>query len=151
VQAVKAGLLEAGEVFVLNKADRDGAEQAARQLELMLHLREQSGPKETWRPPLLKTVASREEGAAALVDALDAHRVHLDTRGDFERQSALRGYHQFMSILREAAISKLLAQALDDGVTAALVADVRSRRIDPYTAADSLLARVGLILPERPA
>jgi LAO/AO transport system kinase len=151
VQAVKAGLLEAGEVFVLNKADRDGAEQAARQLELMLHLREQSRPTETWRPPLLTTVASREEGAAALVDALDAHRVHLDTRGDFERQSALRGYHQFMSILREAAISKLLAQALDDGVTAALVADVRSRRIDPYTAADSLLARVGLTLPERPA
>lgn len=144
VQAVKAGLMEAGEVFVLNKADRDGAQQAARQLELMLHLRAQAHPARAWRPPLLATVATREEGAAALADALDAHRAHLHDCGDFERQSARRGYHQFVSVLREAATAKLLAQALERAETAALIDRVQSRRIDPYSAAAALLGRIGL-------
>jgi LAO/AO transport system kinase len=148
VQAVKAGLLEAGEVFVLNKADREGAQQAARQLELMLHLRAQAQPANGWQPPLLSSIASRDEGASAVVDALDAHAEHLRRRGDFERQAGRRGYHQFMATLREAATAKLLAQAMAHGETAALVSDVRERRIDPYTAADALIAA---LLKERTA
>jgi LAO/AO transport system kinase len=144
VQAVKAGLLEAGEVFVLNKVDRDGAQQALRQLELMLHLRAQSRPADAWQAPLLSTVAARDEGGGAVVDALDAHAQHLRARGEFERQASLRGYHQFMAVLREAATAKLLAQAMKHSATAALVADVHERRIDPYSAADAHIARMGL-------
>ncbi|HTV94915.1 MAG TPA: methylmalonyl Co-A mutase-associated GTPase MeaB [Steroidobacteraceae bacterium] len=142
VQAVKAGLLEAGEVFVLNKADREGAPQAARQLELMLHLRAQSRPASGWHAPLLSTVASREQGVGALADALDAHAEHLRRHGEFD--SSRREYHQFMAALRETAAAKLLALAMQHRDTAALVAEVRGRRIDPYTAADALIARIGL-------
>ena len=152
VQVVKAGLLEAGELFVLNKADRDGVEEAARQLELMLHLRAHSLAREpgTWQPPLLRTVATRDEGTGALVDSLDAHAAHLRASDGFERQAKLRSYHQFTAVLREAATDKLMAQAMNHGATATLVADVRARRIDPYTAADALIARIGLLTETLP-
>jgi LAO/AO transport system kinase len=145
VQAIKAGLLEAGEVFVLNKADRDGAEQAARELELMLHLRSQSVAADAWQPSLLRTVATRADGAAAVADALDAHAAWLRAGSRFERQTSLRSYHQFLGLLREAATQKVLRQALADGSSAALIEAVRAHRIDPYSAADALIERVGLL------
>jgi LAO/AO transport system kinase len=150
VQAVKAGLLEAGEVFVINKADRDGAEQTRRQLELMLHLRAHSEHKTDWQPPLLMATAARNEGGAAIVDALDAHAAYLRAHGGFQQQSAVRNHQQFLAIIREAATSKLLDQALNHESMAAVVADVRARRIDPYSAAEALIQRVGLLTETTP-
>ena len=96
VQAIKAGLLEAGDLFVINKADREGAEQTQRELELMLHLRSQSQGEDAWSPPLLLAVASLGEGGAGLVDALEAHAAHLRASGEFDRRSSERSHHQFM-------------------------------------------------------
>lgn len=132
VQAVKAGLLEAGEIFVINKADRDGAEQTQRQLEMMLHLRQ----TKAWNPPLLMAVASKDQGGAEIVDALDAHLAHLRTSGDFARQSAVRDHHQFVTLVREQVAARLLAGA------GALSDDVRARRLDPYSAAKALILHV---------
>jgi LAO/AO transport system kinase len=140
VQAIKAGLLEVGDVFVLNKADREGAEQIGRELELMLHLRSQDAAAARWRPPLLRTVAARGEGGAAVVDALEAHAAHLRESGRYARQAGLRSYHQFTQAVREAARLRL-ERAMDQPSTAALVADVQDLKIDPYSAADALLAR----------
>ena len=78
VQAVKAGLLEAGELFVINKADRDGAEHTQRHLELLLQLRSARLGAHEWRPPLLRAIAACGEGGAAIVAALRAHRAHLE-------------------------------------------------------------------------
>jgi len=146
VQAIKAGLLEAGDIFVVNKADRDGAERTRRELELMLHLRAQSKPADAWSPPLLLAVATRDEGIAAIVDALDAHGAYLRASGGFDEQFGRRSQHQFIGLLREAAAAKLLAQAMSHEATAAVVEAVRSRRMDPYSAADALIERTGLIL-----
>jgi LAO/AO transport system kinase len=135
VQAMKAGLLEAGELFVLNKADREGFEQTRRHLELLLHLRAGAQAAGQWQAPLLSAVAVRAEGGAAIVDALDAHRAHLQASGDFARQSGRRSEQQFLNLAREAVLNEVLAQA-----SAQLREQVRLRRLDPYTAAEQLLA-----------
>jgi LAO/AO transport system kinase len=135
VQAMKAGLLEAGEILVLNKADREGSEQTCRHLELLLHLREGSRGAGAWRPPLLRAVAARGEGGEAIVAALDAHRAHLEGSGEFQRQSAKRCEAQFLTLARAAVLAGLLTLAGPE-----LLEEVRARRLDPYSAAERLLA-----------
>lgn len=136
VQAVKAGLMEAGEVFVLNKADRDGYEAAHRQFELMLHLRANARPDDPWAPPLLRAVASRGEGAAAIADALEAHLAHMKAGDGFARRSGRRAREQMVNLVHAGAAAALLrlpeATRLLDAVSA--------REIDPYSAAERLLA-----------
>ncbi len=136
VQAMKAGLLEAGEILVVNKTDREGFEQTLRQLDLMLHLRGADAAG-GWVPRLLSSVASRGEGAAAIVEALDAHRAHLTASGEFARHCGRRCEQQFLALARAGVMAELLAAAGEE-----LLLQVRSRRIDPYTAADELLVRL---------
>jgi LAO/AO transport system kinase len=136
VQAMKAGLLEAGEILVVNKADREGFEQTLRQLDLMLHLRG-ADTAGGWVPRLLSCIASRGEGGAAIVDALDAHRAHLTASGEFARHSGRRCEQQFLRLARAGVMAELLSAAGEQ-----LLMQVRTRRIDPYTAADELLARL---------
>ena len=136
VQAMKAGLLEAGEILVVNKADREGSEQTLRQLGLMLHLRGADAAG-GWMPRLLSCIASRGEGGAAIVEALDAHRAHLTASGEFARHSGRRCEQQFLRLARAGVMAELLSAAGEE-----LLMQVRTRRIDPYTAADELLARL---------
>lgn len=135
VQAVKAGLMEAGEVFIINKADREGYDATRRQFELMLHLRELSRPDDKWRPPLLRAVASRDEGGAELLDAIEAHGNHLRAGGGFVERSAAREREQTINLLREAVMEAIL-----DHADPALLARIEARAIDPHAAARSLLA-----------
>jgi LAO/AO transport system kinase len=135
VQAMKAGLLEAGEVFVINKADREGLEQTRRHLELLLHLRARDRRAGGWEPLLLCAVANRGEGGAAIVAALDAHLAYLQASGEFARQCGRRSEQQFLALAREAALEEALAAA-----PAELLAEVRAQRIDPYSAAERLIS-----------
>ncbi len=136
VQAVKAGLMEAGEVFVVNKADRDGYEATLRQFELMLHLRANSRPDDEWEAPLLRAVANRDEGGAEIADALEGHLAHLRTTGDLARRSGRREREQVVSLVRD----RVTATVLRAPAAAALLDAVSARRIDPYSAAEQLLA-----------
>ena len=133
VQAVKAGILEAGEIFVINKADRDGYDATQRQFELMLHLREQSRVDEQWHPPMLRSVASAGVGGEEIVDAIEAHRAYLDTNGGFGLQSGRREREQVLALLRERLARRALAYAGDS-----LLDDVEARRLDPYSAVEKL-------------
>jgi LAO/AO transport system kinase len=135
VQALKAGLLEAGDILVLNKADREGYEETARHLELLLHLREAARADSPWRTPLLRAVAARGEGGEAIVAALDAHRAYLEANGEFQRQCARRCEAQFLMLARAAVLTELLARAGPE-----LLEAVRARRLDPYSAAERLAA-----------
>lgn len=136
VQAVKAGLMEAGDLFVVNKADRDGYEATRRQFELMLHLREQSRAGNGWNAPLLRAVANRDEGGAEIVDALANHRAHLETSGGFGARSGRREREQALALLRDAILREIMEKGDE-----ALLEDVEARRIDPYSAAQAMLAR----------
>jgi LAO/AO transport system kinase len=135
VQAVKAGLMEAGDILVINKADREGFEQTRRHLEMLLHLRGGVRGAEGWETPLLAAVATRGEGAEVLLTALDAHRAWLEAHGEFARQVARRSEQQFLRLTRAGALPRLLQGAED------LLQQVRAREVDPYSAAQALLER----------
>ena len=135
VQASKAGLLEVADVLVVNKADRGGAEGAVQDLEGMLHL---VGPS-TWRPPVVVTSAVDGGGVPELWDAISRHRAALEGDGELER----RRRHRLASETREIVQRRLEARAAE--LTAGpgfdrLVDDVARRRIDPWAAAEALLA-----------
>ena len=137
IQAIKAGILEIGDVFVLNKADRPGAEDTEKQLLTMLHLRDVA--EGDWSPPLVKTVAAREDGVGELLAACDAHRADLEARGVLEAAAAGRSEHFFRELLRDFAVEKALSGATRRDAYAKLLQAVRAREVDPYTAAEQLV------------
>ncbi len=97
IQAAKAGILEIGDVYVVNKADRDGADATARELNHMLGLGESRGPGD-WRPPIVKTVAARGEGVDEVVEALEKHRAWMEEHGVLAERRAKRAAHEVETI-----------------------------------------------------
>jgi LAO/AO transport system kinase len=140
IQAAKAGILEVGDVFVVNKADRDGADATVRDIRHMISLAEARSPGD-WRPPVVKTVASREEGLDDLLAALDKHRDWLSTTGHLRERRLRRAADEVeaiaMVVLRERMGDLRQGTGLD-----ALAAQVVDGRTDPYAAADSLVEAV---------
>ncbi len=139
VQANKAGLMEIADVFVINKADRNGVEQTRRDLEQMLDLSDL--PHDAWRPPIVPTVASSSQGVVALWDAVMAHRAFAIDSGELERRRSFRSSEELREIvgnrLRERAREICTGDRWDE-LTDAVV----RQRIDPWTAADEMLAGV---------
>ncbi len=140
IQAAKAGILEIGDVYVVNKADRDGADATARELNHMLGLGESRAPGD-WRPPIVKTVAARGEGIDEVVDALDKHRAWMDEHGILAERRKARAAHEVETIAVTALRERM--GDLSGGVHLdGLAARVASGEIDPYTAADTLLTHL---------
>ena len=135
VQANKAGLMEIADIFVVNKADRDGARQTARDLESMLDLTT-SG---RWRPPVISAVGTTGEGAPDLWEAIIRHRRTIETSGELAHRRDLRLRDELDLIVAKRLRAKAESLLDADGV-ASVEADVRAGRLDPWTAADRLLA-----------
>jgi len=134
VQANKAGLLEIGDVFVINKADRAGVAETQRDLEQMLDL----SALADWRPPIVATVAARNEGIGDLWDAVLSHRAHLTESGQLEKRRERRLARE----LEEIVVRRLeeRARVLLRGTTyEQLYAEVLARRTDPWSASEVLL------------
>jgi len=143
VQAAKAGVLEVADVFVVNKADRDGADETVRDLRRMLSLGERGGLDATigrsggWRIPVLRTVAARGEGMTELVAALDAHRRWLDSSGERERRRLARAAAEIQAIALERVRARI-EEARGAGGLPGLAKRVLAGEMDPYQAADEL-------------
>jgi LAO/AO transport system kinase len=164
VQAIKAGILECADAFAVNKADRDGADATVRDLELMIALGNESilalsrtrghathdsreghvasratdgAAAERWTPPIVKCVATRGEGVAEVVTALDAHRRWVEGTEAGRARRRARLAEEVREALREALI-EAAAHDLGAGLDAA-VRDVESRTVDPYTATEKLV------------
>src|SRR5699024_3887102 len=97
VQASKAGILEIGDVFVVNKADRAGADATVRELRWMISLGDRTEPG-LWRPPVLKTVADRHEGGEEVLEALDKHLAWMQEHGELERRRRTRAAREVEAI-----------------------------------------------------
>jgi LAO/AO transport system kinase len=138
VQAGKAGLLEIGDVFVVNKADRDGVATTVRDLKAMLEL--SSG--RSWSPPVLTTVATDATGVAELAAAIRAHRAHLIAHGELGARHERRVRDELRGLVLEqvarAADAICSGPVFDD-----VVARVAAGALDPYTAATELRALAG--------
>jgi LAO/AO transport system kinase len=134
VQANKAGLMEIADVFVVNKADRPGAEEAARDLERMLNM----SPAEGWRPPVLCTTATTGVGVREVWQAVVDHRAHLTAVGELHERRRRRAAEEVTRLVAARLLDK--ARAATSGPRAAELADaVASGDIDPWTAAEELL------------
>ncbi|MEU8133088.1 methylmalonyl Co-A mutase-associated GTPase MeaB [Streptodolium elevatio] len=138
IQAAKAGILEIGDVYVVNKADRDGAQTTARELNHMLSLGPSRDP-DSWRPPILKTVASRGEGLDEVVEALEKHRAWMAANGtlDVRRQRRVRAEVEAIAL---AALRDRMAGPTGGRRADALAGRVADGSLDPYAAADELIA-----------
>lgn len=134
VQVAKAGILEIADVFVVNKADREGAEAAARDLEQMLHL----GPELAWTPPVVATSAVTGAGLDELWAAMEAHRGHLEATGTLAEGRRARLLREVESLTVEELRGRV-RDLLDGDDT--LGADLAERRVDPYRAAGLLMDR----------
>ena len=143
VQANKAGLMEIADVFVINKADRKGADETARDLEQMLELSDVSGGlgHDAWRPPIIPTVATDGTGVTDLWDAVLAHRAYAESSGQLTERRSFR----LRSELREIVAQRLGRRAREicsGDRWDELTDEVVSRATDPWTAADEMLAPV---------
>jgi len=136
IQAAKAGILEIGDIYLINKADRDGADQVRRDLRAMLALVDRPGG--AWRPPIIKTVAARAEGVPDVVSKLQEHLTWMRGNGELTRRRTRRARDEIETIAVTAMRSRFADvhgdQRLDD-----LANSVVERRFDPFTAADSLV------------
>ncbi|MFP8959247.1 methylmalonyl Co-A mutase-associated GTPase MeaB [Streptomyces nanhaiensis] len=138
IQAAKAGILEIGDVYVVNKADRDGADATARELNHMLGLGEARKPGD-WRPPIVKTVAARGEGVDEVVEALEKHRAWMEERGVLAERRRARAAREVETIA-VTALRERIGDLRGDRRLDALAERIAAGTLDPYAAADELVA-----------
>lgn len=148
IQAAKAGILEVADIFVINKADHGGAGKLESELRGMLEMGHAAGTDGSWWPPIVRTVAVREEGIPELVEAVDKHAEHLRDSGEDRKRRKARALHA----VREIALERIRARfadldAGDDTLLDTLSARVADREIDPYAAADDLLEALDTTRP----
>ncbi len=156
VQAIKAGVLEIADVFVVNKADREGADRTVMALKMMLGI----APEEVrglshhgqlmtietpsmhrgvaWEPPIIKTVALQDNGVPELVAAIEQHRAFLVQSGLWGARERVRAANELEGIVRRRMLEKLAALIPQESLHG-IVDQIVSRALDPYTAADQLL------------
>lgn len=137
IQAAKAGILEIGDVYVVNKADRDGADATARELNHMLGLGESRGAGD-WRPPIVKTVAARGEGIDEVVEALEKHRAWMEEHDVLQERRLARASREVETIA-VTALRERIADLHGDRRLSSLAERIVAGELDPYRAADSLV------------
>ena len=137
VQALKAGIMEIADIFVVNKADREGADRLVSAVEANLAL--QTYGEGEWRPPILKTVATSGRGVAELVEAIWRFRERsVSTQADRRR---IRSEHRLRELVSQRFMDHLERDVLASGELRALVDRIAARQVDPYSAASDLLHR----------
>jgi LAO/AO transport system kinase len=163
IQAIKAGILEIADLFVVNKADLDGADRVVRELRSMLELRHavkaprldhdahhrlhaarasEPVPDEEWEPPILKVVAAKDQGVAELVEGIATHRAWLDRTGAGAVKDRDRALGHFVNLLRDRLLRVGLARLEQhQGKLDEVATRIAQRTADPYALADELAGR----------
>lgn len=164
IQALKAGILEIGDIFVVNKADLEGSEEMAREIRTMVEMggnemaglppghkglgrSEEAGQEgaEGWRPPVLMTVAESGEGVDGLIENVKEHLKYLEESGRLERRREEHRKEELMKILSDRLTAKIMRKAESDEKLEDLVKDVAvKKKIDPGSAAEKLISELDL-------
>ncbi len=136
IQAIKAGIMEIGDIFVINKADRDGVNSTEKELQALLSLAERD---DAWQPPIVKTIAIEGSGIEELAASIENYReFHLRTKtGDGRRRAIARW--RILELLRERLVSQTLESAAASQKLDELAAEVASRQRDPYSAVEEMM------------
>ncbi len=140
IQVMKAGLLEIGDVLIVNKADRPGADDMVAQLRLMLAMKPRSD--DGWRPPVLKTIAVKSQGIPELVDTFRRHRQFLMDSGTFGDHNFKREFQFFKKLVMEMAADKIFDDVSESPFYHVILENLKNRKIDPFAAAELLTDRL---------
>jgi LAO/AO transport system kinase len=135
IQAIKAGILEIGDIFAVNKSDLDYADKAVIELEMMLDVN--TGKR--WRSPVMKTVANMGEGINELAEAIQSHMEYLKEEGLFEEKRRMKVEMELLEVLNQYIIREILEEARKTSHFDVLVSRIVQREMDCYTAAEELL------------
>lgn len=138
IQAIKAGILEIGDVFVVNKADRDDADRTARELAAMLEMNPEKDRE--WQPKVLKTEASRNRGIEELVNEVEAHRGYLYHSGAIRRLLEEKNSRLFLELLKDRLFAEVYGHIHVNGRFREIVDALVNRKQDPYSAVEEILA-----------
>ncbi|MCJ7605459.1 MAG: hypothetical protein MUO19_05420, partial [Dehalococcoidales bacterium] len=148
IQTLKAGILEAADIFVINKADRDGADRLKADLEAMLAMKER--PATVWHPPVILTESINGRGTEELGEAIERHREYLQTSGGIEERRQERTRLELLETA-EGTWKASLNQLAGSELFASLVEDIRAGRTNPRRAARELVNRLAEELGKRDA
>jgi GTPase len=142
VQVMKAGIMEIGDIFAINKADRDGVLRTERELEMLLSISERP---DGWRPPIVKTVATEDSGIDSLAASISAYEQFIGSQAQSasERRTKI-AKHRIMELLRERLLKLALDKTGSDGDLDAKARLVAERRRDPYSVVDEIIEQMGM-------
>jgi len=136
IQAIKAGIMEIGDIFVINKADRDGVNSTEKELQALLSLAERD---DAWQPPIIKTIAIESAGIEDLAKAIESYRdFHLRTQSGVGRRRAIARW-RILELLRERLVAQTLDSAAASEKLEQLAGEVASRQRDPYSAVEEIM------------
>ncbi|PLX41983.1 MAG: methylmalonyl Co-A mutase-associated GTPase MeaB [Deltaproteobacteria bacterium] len=137
IQAMKAGILEIGDIFIVNKADKPGADEVVKQLNVMLEMRDHGDS--SWMPPVMKTIAAKGVGIEELVDNFFAHRQHLIDTGLLTKRVEERQQRFLTDLVKEIAFNKIKEALSGNEELKRIIKRLRSRELDPYSAVNEIL------------
>jgi LAO/AO transport system kinase len=153
IQNMKAGLMEIGDIFVLNKSDREGADRLEEQLHAMLSLvmpridRSAVTSEKVWHPPVIRTVASENRGVDALAETIAKFRTHFESSGERTKKHTEHWRNHLLELLESRLVERVLNAAGGEAALNQLASDVAERRKDPFAAVNEILAKSGLETP----
>lgn len=142
IQAIKAGILEIADIFVVSKMDKPGADQTVAELAMLLSL-DSNRKQAEWRIPIIKTSAVKEQGIAELADAAQKHSTYLQESGMMQSRAQRQVRSELQALILQA-VAKSLREAISEEEWHELIDDITKRERDPYSVARELEARVGL-------
>jgi LAO/AO transport system kinase len=137
IQAIKAGMMEIGDIFVVNKADRENVDKAVSEIWAMLNM---NPDEEKWTPPVIKATAIKDEGTADLIDKIDEHRRYLKT-DVLDVKYKARIETEFIEAIKLKAAQSLISDLKEKGEFDEFINKIMEKKVDPYSAADVLLTK----------
>ncbi|MDN5299137.1 MAG: GTPase [Clostridiales bacterium] len=140
IQAIKAGVMEIGDVFAVNKSDRDGAKRTAREIEMMLDYNKEA----LWRPPVKMVVASENQGVDALIESLHAHREFMQSNDLFVKRRAQNAKNEVVELIKERIERTILDQSKREEKLEHAAERIAKREIDPFTVVDDVVGKMNL-------
>jgi LAO/AO transport system kinase len=141
IQNMKAGLMEIGDIFVLNKSDREGADRLEQQLNAMLSL---VMPRDGWHPPVVRTVASESKGMDVLAETIARFRRHFEASGERKRKHVEHWKQRLIELLESRLLQRALGGTGGEARLTQLAEEVAERKKDPFSAVNDILTRSGL-------
>jgi LAO/AO transport system kinase len=141
IQAIKAGILEVADVFVINKADREGLDKTVNELRVMLEMNTQGGPKAGWQIPILSTEALKNKGVPELLEQIEAHKTFLFDGTSTHLQEHLRkkAFRELVDTIKESFVAQIMAELEASDGFDQMIDDLIEKRTDPYSLCEQII------------